>query len=193
MKRSTDRILTSHVGSLIRPPASDRATCARWSGTAGAVDDAALRFVPQGLRRGGGRAARPQAGVDVVSDSESSARLSRLGRLHALERLGGFRAAARFQAWRQSGACAAPTSARFRRILRAMLDADATEPVTQRGTARPAPRPIAYTGQPALQRDIDNLKAALGKAQSGRGGAFLPVAAPPSAMLGPQERTLCKR
>ena len=40
--------------------------------------------------------------------------------------------------------------------------------------------PIAYTGQAALQRDIDNLKAALAKSPAVE--AFLPVAAPASVI-----------
>src|SRR5579871_5150391 len=40
--------------------------------------------------------------------------------------------------------------------------------------------PIAYTGQAALQRDIDNLKAALAKVDVAE--AFLPVAAPASVI-----------
>jgi len=50
--------------------------------------------------------------------------------------------------------------------------------------------PITYTGQAALQRDIDNFKAALGKAKVTE--AFMPVRGARERHPGPQERVLQK-
>jgi methionine synthase II (cobalamin-independent) len=85
MKRSTDRILTSHVGSLIRPPALIEFLRARREGRP--VDEAAFAAclkdsVAEIVRR------QAAAGVDVVSDGEFGKTIS--WSQYALERLSGF-------------------------------------------------------------------------------------------------------
>src|ERR1700724_2989017 len=85
MKRSTDRVLTSHVGSLIRPPALIEFLRARQEGRP--LDDAAFAAcltdsVAEIVR------AQATAGIDVVSDGEFGKTIS--WSQYALERLSGF-------------------------------------------------------------------------------------------------------
>jgi len=85
MKKSTHRILTTHVGSLIRPPALHEFLRARQSGTP--YDQAAYNAcltssVAEVVRE------QAQAGIDVVSDGEFGKSIS--WSQYALERLSGF-------------------------------------------------------------------------------------------------------
>ncbi len=85
MKQSTDRILTTHVGSLIRPKALQDHLHAKRTG--GDYDEAAhhaclTETVGEIVRR------QAEAGVDVVSDGEFGKSIS--WSQYALERLGGF-------------------------------------------------------------------------------------------------------
>src|SRR5579875_645497 len=85
MKRSTDRILTTHVGSLIRPPELQDFIRARQSGRSyeEAAYQACLReSVKQVV------AQQHRAGIDVVSDGEFGKSIS--WSQYALERLSGF-------------------------------------------------------------------------------------------------------
>ncbi len=174
MKRSSERILTTHVGSLIRPPALIEFLGAQQEGRP--VDEAAFQAclaasVAEIVRQ------QAEAGVDVVSDGEFGKTIS--WSQYALERLSGFER-------RPIKAGVNPFSrgadrARFAEFY-AELDAR-DEPVTQSEAA--CIGPIAYTGQAALQRDIDNLRAALAKAAATGTAvteAFLPVAAPASVI-----------
>jgi len=85
VKHSTSRILTTHVGSLIRPePLLD---CMRAKQAGKPVDDATYARV---LRESVAEIVRQQAmaGVDVVSDGECGKAIS--WSQYALERLSGF-------------------------------------------------------------------------------------------------------
>ncbi len=85
MKRSTDRILTSHVGSLIRPPDLIeflRAQQERRPIDAAAFDACLKQSVKDIVRR------QAEAGIDVVSDGEFGKTIS--WSQYALERLTGF-------------------------------------------------------------------------------------------------------
>lgn len=169
MKRSTKRILTTHVGSLIRPePLLD---CMRAKQAGRPVDDATYGRV---LRESVAGIVREQAraGVDVVSDGECGKAIS--WSQYALERLSGFERRP-FQPGRNTFARGADRT-RF---------ADFYDELDKRdGVATTADSvcvgPISYTGQPQLQRDIDNFRAAL--KESPREEAFLPVAAPSSVI-----------
>jgi 5-methyltetrahydropteroyltriglutamate--homocysteine methyltransferase len=169
MKRSTARILTTHVGSLIRPPALIEFLRAQQERKP--VDEAAFAAcltssVAEVVRQ------QAEAGVDVVSDGEFGKTIS--WSQYALERLSGFERRPLKAAGNPFARGADRT--RFADFY-AELDArDA--PATQSEAA--CVGPIAYTGQAALQRDIDNLKAALAKSPAVE--AFLPVAAPASVI-----------
>ena len=84
MKRSTDRILTTHVGSLIRPQQLLDFVAARQNG---GTDEAAYEkclkdSVAEVVRR------QAEAGIDVVDDGEFGKSTS--WSLYALKRLSGF-------------------------------------------------------------------------------------------------------
>ena len=85
MRRSTERILTTHVGSLIRPPALQDFLRLRQAGSAfdrGAYDICLSDAVAEIVRQ------QAAAGIDVVSDGEFGKSIS--WSQYALERLSGF-------------------------------------------------------------------------------------------------------
>ena len=85
MKRSTDRVLTSHVGSLIRPLPLQEFLRAKQAGRA--YDEAAYETC---LRSSVAEVVHKQAevGIDVVSDGEFGKSIS--WSQYVLERLSGF-------------------------------------------------------------------------------------------------------
>jgi 5-methyltetrahydropteroyltriglutamate--homocysteine methyltransferase len=168
MNRSTERILTTHVGSLIRPPALREFLAAKEAGQP--FDKAAYAKC---LKGSVAEVVRKQADVDidVISDGEFGKAIS--WAQYALFRLGGFE--------RRPFASANPFTRGVDRTrfadFYAELDArDKVETVMDSVVVAP----ITYTGATELQQDIDNFKDAL------RGvhvvEAFLPVAAPASAI-----------
>jgi 5-methyltetrahydropteroyltriglutamate--homocysteine methyltransferase len=169
MQRSTDRILTSHVGSLIRPP--ELIAFLRAQQEHRPVDQAAFA---QCLKESVANVVRQQAaaGIDVVDDGEFGKTIS--WSQYALERLSGFER--RPLAGGTNPFARGADRTRFAEFY-AELDAK-DAPATQSQAV--CTGPIAYTGQAALQRDIDNLKAALANVNVTE--AFLPVAAPASVI-----------
>jgi 5-methyltetrahydropteroyltriglutamate--homocysteine methyltransferase len=169
MKRSTDRILTSHVGSLIRPPELIEFLRARQEGRG--VDEDAFAACLAGsvadiVRR------QADAGIDVVSDGEFGKTIS--WSQYALERLSGFE-----RRPIRPGANPFARGADRERFAEFYAELDARDaPATQWEAV--CIGPIAYTGQAELRRDIANFKAALAK--TGVVEAFLPVAAPASVI-----------
>lgn len=140
MKRSTERILTTHTGSLPRPPAltAARERRDRGEGADGELDALVYAAVIDVVRR------RAETGVTVVNDGEASKiRYS----TYVKERLDGF-----------GGQSAPPPPS---------ADADEFPDYVQsvkrdRDPARPAcVGPLAYRDRVALHTDIANLKAAL--------------------------------
>ncbi len=85
MKRSSDRILSTHVGSLIRPPRLLELVRAREKG-----DAADIRAYEQCLKESVAEVVRQQAqaGIDVVNDGEFGKSTS--WALYALKRVSGF-------------------------------------------------------------------------------------------------------
>ena len=169
MKRSTSRILTTHVGSLIRPPALQDFLRAKQSGKPfdqAAYDRCLTDSVTEVVHQ------QADAGVDVVSDGEFGKSIS--WSQYVIERLSGFER-------RSIKAGANPFArgadrARFAEFY-AELDARETPATVSESICT---GPIAYTGQAALKRDIDNFKAALKRVKVEE--AFLPVAAPASVI-----------
>jgi len=174
MRRSTERILTTHVGSLIRPAPLLPFIRAKQSGQP--YDQRAhgaclARSVAEVVRE------QAAAGIDVPSDGEFGKGIS--WSQYALERLSGFERRP-----------AAPGESRFARgadrsrftEFYAELDAASGPPATAGAAVGEAVcvAPIRYTGQAEVQRDIDNFKAALQAAGVAEG--FLPVAAPASVI-----------
>jgi len=164
VKRSTDRILTSHVGSLIRPEALLRFLRARQKGEA--VDEAAHRqCLADSVREI--VQAQAAAGIDIPSDGEFGKAIS--WAQYALERLSGFERRP-FQAGRNTFARGADRT-RFADFY-AEMDAG-NRPTTVSDSV--VVGPITYTGQAEVQRDIDHFKDALSHVTVAEG--FLPVAA----------------
>jgi 5-methyltetrahydropteroyltriglutamate--homocysteine methyltransferase len=168
MHRSTDRILTTHVGSLIRPDSIRQFLRAKQKGEG---YDAAAHA--RCLKEEVANVVRKQAevGIDVVSDGEFGKGIS--WSQYVIERLSGFERRP-FVAGNPFTRGADRT--RFPEFY-AELDArDHVETLTD----TIAVAPIKYTGQALLQQDIDNFKAALSKVKVVEG--FLPVAAPASVI-----------
>jgi 5-methyltetrahydropteroyltriglutamate--homocysteine methyltransferase len=169
MKRSTSRILTTHVGSLIRPDALQDFLRAKQGGKPydqAAYDKCLADSVAAVVRR------QAEAGIDVVSDGEFGKSIS--WSQYVLERLSGFE-----RRPIKPGANPFARGADRTRFSEFYAELDAREtPATISESI--CVGPIAYTGQAALLRDIDNFKAALKGAQVEEG--FLPVAAPASVI-----------
>jgi 5-methyltetrahydropteroyltriglutamate--homocysteine methyltransferase len=167
MKRSQDRILTTHAGSLIRPPAVAEFDAARQQGQP--VDDAAydttLRSaVEEVVRR------QAEAGIDVVDDGEFSK--SSWG-TYINQRVEGFQHdAERDMAINYTGL----DSERFGDFFDSAAGGGARR--RWRG-ADVCVAPIKYVDTHSIGRDIANVKAAA--ARAGAAEAFLPVVAPASA------------
>ena len=169
MKRSTERILTTHVGSLIRPPALQEFLRAQQAGRPldqKAHDRCLSDAVADVVSR------QAEAGIDVVSDGEFGKSIS--WSQYALERLSGFdRRPVR------PDANPFQRGADRQKFSEFYAELDAREGVATT-TDSVCVGPISYTGQAALQRDIDNFKAALNAVNVAE--AFLPVAAPASVI-----------
>ena len=169
MKRSSERILTTHVGSLIRPAPLQEFLRAKQAGKP--FDQAAYKTclascVADIVRK------QAEAGVDVVSDGEFGKSIS--WSQYVLERLSGFER-------RPIKAGGNPFTRGVDRERFAEFYAELDEREGMATTAEAAcVGPIAYTGQAELKRDIANFKAALKDVNVTE--AFLPVAAPASVI-----------
>ncbi|MGE0259451.1 MAG: methionine synthase [Alphaproteobacteria bacterium] len=167
MKRSTDRILTTHVGSLPRPDDLRATILQKQRGET--IDEAALAArvksaVAETVRR------QADAGIDIVADGE----MGRIGFIpYANERLTGIepsRGAEPANYWNQS------------REYRAFPEfyAWATQmpgAAGQTGRTRwVCTGPVSYQGMAALQRDIATLKEALAGVRVEE--AFMPAVSP---------------
>jgi 5-methyltetrahydropteroyltriglutamate--homocysteine methyltransferase len=170
MKRSTNRILTTHVGSLIRPQALQEFLRAKQGGKPYDV-----KAYQKCLSDSVGVVVREQAGagIDVVSDGEFGKSIS--WAQYALERLSGFER----RPIRQEAANPFKRGADRTRFSEFYAELDAKEGVATT-TDAVCVGLIKYTGQAELQRDIDNFKAALKTVKVEE--AFLPVAAPASVI-----------
>jgi 5-methyltetrahydropteroyltriglutamate--homocysteine methyltransferase len=169
MKRSTNRILTTHVGSLIRPPELLEFFSAKQGGKP--YDETAFAKC---LQDSVTAAVRHQAevGVDIVSDGEFGKSIS--WSQYVLERLSGFERRpfkGGVNPWMRG-----LDRARFPEFYTELDARDIVETVRDSVCVSP----IEYTGQAQLQRDIDDFKAALNGVKVEE--AFLPVAAPASVI-----------
>jgi len=162
MNRSTDRILTTHTGSLPRP--RDLLEMVRARSRGERVDEDAFQTR---LRLAVGEIVRRQAelGVDVVDDGE-------FGKpsfvTYVRERLAGL---TRQDGERQSPWAHSREAISFPEFYQRQMGA-----VNARQPLMACTGPIAYRGQKELATDLDNLKAALkGVAVA---GAFVPSISP---------------
>jgi len=174
MRRSTERILTTHVGSLIRPPALLEFIGAKQAGKR--FDE---RAYEQCLRGSVAEVVRQQAevGIDVVSDGEFGKSIS--WSQYALERLSGFERRAA-----PPGGHPFARGADRKRFAEFYAELDSADGPPATAGARAAlavcTGPISYTGLGEIRRDIENFQAALKAAGAAEG--FLPVAAPSSVI-----------
>jgi 5-methyltetrahydropteroyltriglutamate--homocysteine methyltransferase len=169
MKRSTDRILTTHVGSLIRPQALQDILRAKQAGQP--YDQAAYeKCLKQSIDDVVSRQA--DIGVDVVSDGEFGKAIS--WNQYVVERLSGFELRA-IPAGHRPGVPGADRT-RFKEFY---AELDVREPMANAKMVA-CVGPVKYIGQDILRRDIDNFKAALKGAKVEE--AFMPVVAPSSVL-----------
>jgi 5-methyltetrahydropteroyltriglutamate--homocysteine methyltransferase len=169
MQKSTERILTTHVGSLIRPQALMDVMRAKQGGAP--IDEAAYAeclkdSIAEVVRQQG------ETGVDIVSDGEYGKSIS--WNQYVLSRLSGFEQ--RPVPPGTNPIFQGADRARFREFY---AELDARDPPAN-------PRlsvcvgEVKYIGQMELARDIENFKAALKGAKVVEG--FLPVVAPASVI-----------
>jgi 5-methyltetrahydropteroyltriglutamate--homocysteine methyltransferase len=191
MKRSADRILVTHVGSLVRPTSIRQVMAAREQDLpydAAAFEKTLRQEVANVVRL------QAEAGVDIISDGE----YGKAGWIrYVAERLGGFlhrdvkpgekefnpvyliREAEKFPEF-----YAAYNVIQYYDWLpptpgKPVTMASGPTPVGGRKMLWECTGPISYRGQSAIKQDIDNFKAALAATKVEE--AFLPVAAPMSA------------
>jgi 5-methyltetrahydropteroyltriglutamate--homocysteine methyltransferase len=185
MLTSTDRIVTTHVGSLVKPQPIREALAAQQAG---------IRYDEESFRRQLADAVtevvREQvgSGIDVPSDGEFS-------KAHwvwyVTDRLNGVEPAdlgeAQMSWWMLTNDRTqfADFYAAYEPVQRYDWSGDPAAPLTR----LPAPiqfakftGPISYKGSASVHRDIDNFKAAL--AAAGAAEAFMPTAAPMAVELG---------
>ena len=171
MQISSERILTTHVGSLIRPPALQdimRRKQARHSYDQAAYERCLKEFGRRVVRRQG------EVGIDVVSDGEYGKSIS--WNQYIIERMSGFEL--RPNPPGPGGRQGDPGVDR-NRFKEFYAELDARDPPANPETVV-CVGPVAYTGQADLARDIANFKTALARANVVEG--FLPVVAPASAL-----------
>ncbi len=167
MKRSTQRILTTHVGSLPRPPDLLQMIEAKERGEPLDTEAYARRVasaVAEVVRK------QAESGVDIVADGE----MGRFGFIpYVNERLAGIeprKSAGRGSNWAQSREYLAFPE--YYQWASQMPGAAGRNPPTQWVCTGP----IAYRGRDALQRDINNLKGALAEVTCEE--AFMPAVSP---------------
>jgi 5-methyltetrahydropteroyltriglutamate--homocysteine methyltransferase len=170
MKRSSERILTTHVGSLIRPQQLQEFLRAKQSGKP--YDEQGFQAC---LAKSVAEVVKQQAdaGIDVVSDGEFGKSIS--WAQYALTRLSGFER----RPIKEDKANPFKRGADRTKFADFYAELDAKDAVATTMEAI-CTGPISYVGNDELERDIKNFKAALGKVKVEE--AFLPVAAPASVI-----------
>jgi 5-methyltetrahydropteroyltriglutamate--homocysteine methyltransferase len=170
----TNRIQTTHVGSLVRPADLIAFLLKQQNGDSydqQAFDDCLRRSVDEVVRK------QVETGIDIVSDGEFGKTIS--WSRYILERLSGFTERV------EPGGFPPSVAGKDRRDFKEFYDEyEADKGFVGLGKQATKLRasaitgPISYSGQAALKRDIDDIKQAAAKA--GAKAAFLPVVAPAS-------------
>jgi 5-methyltetrahydropteroyltriglutamate--homocysteine methyltransferase len=164
IQRSTERILTTHVGSLPRPRQLLDLMKARVAGSTheDAYEKSIRAAVFECVRK------QADAGIDILTDGEQS----KLGfAVYVRERMDGFQARPHEKAqWFAAEVAAFPEyyAEYFRHAMLGGSVAPAATMVCE--------GPVTYRGEAALRRDIDNLKAAA--AGVPHHAIFMPAVAP---------------
>jgi 5-methyltetrahydropteroyltriglutamate--homocysteine methyltransferase len=159
MKRSTDRVLTTHTGSLPRPP--DLLPLLLGKPGVTAPEDARRNRVREAVQEAVGR--QVAAGIDVVSDGE----MGKPGFAHYVtDRLTGFQGPAASRSFEPRDLIDFPE------VARRLFDPEAEE-------RPPMPTndgPIAYVGAERLAAELDDFAAAIEGQPVAE--AFLPAVSP---------------
>ena len=169
MKTSTNRILTTHVGSLIRPQALQDIMRAKQGGQQfdqAAYDKCLKDSVAEVVRR------QAEIGIDVPSDGEFGKAIS--WNQYVVERLSGFELRAIPPGYRPG----TPGNDRTR-FKEFYGELDVREPMANDKQVA-CVGPVKYVGQEIVKRDIENFKAALKGVKVEE--AFMPVVAPSSVL-----------
>jgi 5-methyltetrahydropteroyltriglutamate--homocysteine methyltransferase len=169
MKRSSDRILTTHVGSLIRPEALQEMMRAKQGGKPydrAAYEACLKQSVAEVVHHQG------EVGLDVISDGEYGKAIS--WNQYVVERLSGFELRTIPPGYRPGTPGADRT--RFKEFY---AELDVREPMANDKMVA-CIAPVKYVGQEIVRRDIANFKAALAGVQVEE--AFMPVVAPSSVL-----------
>ncbi|MSQ11819.1 MAG: epoxyalkane--coenzyme M transferase [Dehalococcoidia bacterium] len=158
MKRSTERILTTHTGSLPRPPALVEMLAAKELGKPydGAAFDAEVRSAVQGVVR-----KQVECGVDVLNDGETS---KMLYSTYVKDRLSGFDGDGTFN-------LAPADMMDFPDLARRVMQgfANAIKLPACNG-------PVGWKDREVVRKDIENLKAAVAGVQAAE--VFMSAASP---------------
>jgi 5-methyltetrahydropteroyltriglutamate--homocysteine methyltransferase len=165
MKRSADRILTTHVGSLPRPPELIALVRAKLRGEAVDPEDHAgvlKRSVAEIVAK------QMALGVDVIDDGECG-KPSFVS--YGNERLGGFEP-------RQGGGGVSPWARSREAITFPEFYQTQMGSVSSQHARLVCTGPVTYKGQAALKADLDNLKAALDGVSPAE--VFVPAISPAS-------------
>jgi 5-methyltetrahydropteroyltriglutamate--homocysteine methyltransferase len=167
MKHSTDRILTTHCGSLARPKDLLDLMKAKIAGQP--CDESAygarVRSAVKEIVR-----EQVESGVDVVSDGEQG-KLGFFAYVH--ERLAGFEAKTPPPGgWKQWAAEVAAFPEYYENYFSRRMMGGAIAP----RTPMVCTGPVSYRGQDAIRQDIENLKSALRGVKAEE--AFMPAVAP---------------
>lgn len=183
MKRSTDRILTTHVGSLVRSPEVLEFVMKKVAGIP--YDEAAFETTLRGAVADV-VARQAEVGIDIPSDGEFS-KPSFHG--YITERLSGLEPVPREERPADVGAMYSALSGEFPGFMRQYngmyrtmwLPPELDRDLVDKAIHTPVDRsrvvaPIAYKGQAELKRDLDNYQAAL--AGHDFAEAFVPAATP---------------
>jgi 5-methyltetrahydropteroyltriglutamate--homocysteine methyltransferase len=159
MKRSTDRILTTHVGSLIRPQALQEFMRAKQGDTPydrAGYEACLAQSIADVVRR------QAEIGIDVISDGEFGKAIS--WNQYVVERLSGFELRAIPPGLRPGVPGADRT--RFKEFY---AELDVREPMANAKMVA-CIGPVKYIGEEIVRRDIANFKAALASVASGQRG-----------------------
>jgi 5-methyltetrahydropteroyltriglutamate--homocysteine methyltransferase len=170
-----ERILTTHVGSLVRPPELVEVLRARENGESvdeGQFEEELAQAVDDVVRR------QARIGIDLVSDGEYGKTWT--WAWYIRDRLSGFEE----RPWGPEGEREPARTGKDRREFAEFYAeynrvAQGAPGVRERGQWV-CTGPVGYAGQASIERDIADLKSAARKA--GARGAFLPVVAPASVM-----------
>jgi 5-methyltetrahydropteroyltriglutamate--homocysteine methyltransferase len=176
MATNQDRILTTHVGSLVRPPQLvaflekiENGQPYDESAHAKCLQDSVAEVVRQ----------QAEAGVDIVSDGEFGKTDNWAWYVH--QRIAGFTERPATAEEMTDPLVTRSFGQDFKDFPEFYAEYFPTQNLKARAvnTTTVCNGPIRYIGHALVQRDIANLKAAIGKVKVE--GAFLPVVAPASA------------